>query len=53
MKIHGGGAAETIVIDIFLEIIRGNGRLIDEEDLCIRLKKRGVIVQPRQLCNVV
>lgn len=44
---------ETIVIDILLEIIRGNGALIDEEELGNRLKKRGVIVQPKQLNHVL
>ena len=45
--------AETIIIDILLEIIRGNGHLIDEEDLGIRLKKRGVPVQSKQLNYVL
>lgn len=45
--------AETIVIDILLGVIRGNGRLIDEEELGNRLKKRGLTVQPKQLNYVL
>jgi len=45
--------SETIVIDIFLEIIRGNERIIDEEELSSRLKQRGVNVQQQQLIYVL
>jgi len=45
--------AETIVINILLEIIRGNGTLIDEEELGKRLKKREVTVQSKQLNHVL
>ena len=44
---------ETIVINILLEIIRGNGSLFDEEELGLRLKKRGVTVQTKQLNHVL
>ena len=45
--------ADTIVINILLEIKRGNGALIDEEELGKRLKKRGVTVQSKQLNHVL
>jgi len=45
--------SETIIIDILLEIIRGNERIIDEEALSSRLKQRGVTVQQQQLIYVL
>jgi hypothetical protein len=45
--------AETIIIDILLEIIRGNERIIDEEELGSRLKQRGVHIQQQQLIFVL
>ncbi len=45
--------SETIIIDILLEIIRGNERIIDEEELSSRLKQRGVKVQQQQLIYVL
>ena len=51
--LSGALPAETIVINILLEIIRGNGALIDEEELGKRLKKRGVTVQSKQLNHVL
>ena len=45
--------SETIIIDILLEIIRGNERIIDEEDLSLNLKQRGINVQQQQLIYVL
>ena len=45
--------SETIIIDILLEIIRGNERIIDEEVLSSRLKQRGVNIQQQQLIFVL
>ena len=45
--------SDTIIIDILLEIIRGNERIIDEEELSLRLKHRGVNVQQQQLIYVL
>jgi hypothetical protein len=45
--------SETIIIDILLEVIRGNEREIDEEELSSRLKQRGVKVQQQQLIYVL
>ncbi len=45
--------SEMIIIDILLEIIRGNERIIDEEELSLRLKQRGVTVQQKQLIYVL
>ena len=45
--------AETLIIDILLEIIRSNDRLINEDELGVRLKKRGVTVKPKQLNHVL
>jgi len=44
---------ESIVIDILLEVVRGNERTIDEEELRVRLKNRGVTVQQKQLIYVL
>ena len=44
---------ESVVIDILLEIIRGDGRAIDESVLGSRLKKRGVTVPQQQLVYVL
>ena len=44
---------ETIVIDILLEIIRGNGRIFDEEILSSNLKQRGINVPQTQLAYVL
>ena len=44
---------EPVVIDILLEIIRGDERTIDESLLGSRLKKRGVNVQRKQLIYVL
>jgi len=51
--LSGALPAETIIIDILLEIIRSNDRLIDEDELNVRLKKRGVTVKPKQLNHVL
>jgi hypothetical protein len=45
--------SETIIIDILLEIIRGNERIINEEELNSRLKQRGVNIQQQQLIYVL
>jgi len=45
--------SETIIIDILLEIIRGNERIIDGDELSLRLKQRGVTVQQEQLVYVL
>ena len=45
--------SETIIIDIVLEIIRGNEGVMDEEELSLRLKQRGVKVQQQQLIYVL
>lgn len=45
--------SETIIIDILLEVIRGNERIIDEEILTSRLKQRGVNIQHQQLIYVL
>ena len=45
--------SETIIIDILLEIIRGDERIIDEDELSSRLKQRGVTVQQKQLIYVL
>jgi len=44
---------ESVVIDILIEIIRGDGRTIDESVLGSRLKKRGVAVAQQQLVSVL
>ena len=44
---------ESVVIDILIEIIRGDGRAIDESVLGSRLKKRGVAVSKQQLVSVL
>ena len=44
---------ESVVIDILIEIIRGDGRAIDESVLGSRLKKRGVAVPQQQLASVL
>ncbi len=45
--------SEMIIIDILLEIIRGNDRIIDEEELSSRLKQRGVNIPHQQLIYVL
>ena len=45
--------SDTIIIDILLEIIRGNERIINEEELSSSLKHRGVNVQQQQLIYVL
>ena len=45
--------SDTIIIDILLEIIRGNERIINEEELSSSLKHRGVNVQQQQLVYVL
>ena len=45
--------SETIIIDILLEIIRGNERIIDEEGLSSNLKQRGINVSQPQLIYVL
>ncbi len=45
--------SETIIIDILLEIIRGNGHIIDEEVLKSNLKQRGINIQQSQLAYVL
>jgi len=44
---------ESVVIDILIEIIRGDGRAIDESVLGSRLEKRGVAVAQQQLVSVL
>lgn len=44
---------ESVVIDILLEIIRGDGRAINESVLGSRLKKRGIAVAQQQLVSVL
>jgi len=44
---------ESVVIDILLEIIRGDGRAIDESVLGSRLKKQGIAVPQQQLVYVL
>jgi hypothetical protein len=45
--------SETIIIDILLEIIRGDECIIDEDKLCLVLNQRGVTVQQKQLIYVL
>ena len=45
--------SDTIIIDILLEIIRGNERIINEEELSSSLKHRGVNIQQQQLVYVL
>ena len=45
--------SETIIIDILLEIIRGNECIIDEEGLSSNLKQRGINVSQPQLIYVL
>ena len=45
--------SETIIIDILLEIIRGNERIIDEEGLSSNLKQRGINISQAQLVYVL
>ena len=45
--------SETIIIDILLEIIWENERIIDEEVLSSRLKQRGIKIQQQQLIYVL
>ncbi|RLD18279.1 MAG: hypothetical protein DRI33_04350 [Caldiserica bacterium] len=44
--------SETVVIDILLEIIRGDERVVNESVLGSRLKKRGIAVSQKQLVYV-
>ena len=44
---------ESVVIDILLEIIRGDWRAIDESVLGSRLKKQGVALPQQQLVYVL
>ena len=44
---------ETIIIDILLEIIRGNERIIDVSKLNANLKQRGITLQHTQLTYVL
>ncbi len=45
--------SESVIISILLEIIRGDGRAIDESELRSRLKKKGVVVPQQQLVYVL
>ena len=45
--------SESVVIEILLEIIRGNERIVDESALGSRLKKRGIAVSQKQLVYVL
>jgi len=45
--------SESVVIDILLEIIRGDERVVDESALGSRLKKRGVTVPQQKLIYVL
>ncbi len=45
--------SESVVIDILLEIIRGDERVVDESALGSRLKRRGVTVPQKQLVYVL
>lgn len=45
--------SESVVIDILLEIIRGNERVVDESALGSRLKKRGIAVPQKNLVYVL
>lgn len=45
--------SESVVIDILLEIIRGNERAVDESALGSRLKKRGIAVSQKKLVYVL
>ena len=44
---------ETIIIDILLEIIRGNERIIDVSKLNANLKQKGITIQQTQLTYVL
>ena len=44
---------ESVVIEILLEIIRGNERIVDESAVGSRLKKRGITVSQKQLVYVL
>ena len=44
---------ESVVIDILLEIIRGDERVVDESALGSRLKKRGIAVPQQKLIYVL
>ena len=44
---------ETVVIDILLEIIQGDERVVNESVLGSRLKKRGIDVSQKQLVYVL
>ncbi len=45
--------SETVVIDILLEIIQGDERVVNESVLGSRLKKRGIAVSQKQLVYVL
>ena len=45
--------SESIIIDILLEIIRGDERIVDESVLGSRLEKRGIAVPQKQLVYVL
>jgi hypothetical protein len=45
--------SESVVIDILLEIIRGDERVVDESALGSRLKKRGIAVPQKMLVYVL
>ncbi len=45
--------SESVVIDILLEIIRGDERVVDESTLSSRLKKRGIAVPQQKLVYVL
>ena len=45
--------SEFLVIEILLEIIRGDKRIVDESALGSRLKKRGIAVSQKQLVYVL
>jgi hypothetical protein len=44
---------ESVIINILLEIIQGDGRAIDESELGSRLKKKGIVVPQQQLIYVL
>lgn len=44
---------ESVIINILLEIIQGDGRAIDESELGSRLKKKGIVVPQQQLVYVL
>jgi len=45
--------SESVVIEILLEIIRGDERIVDESTLGSRLEKRGIDVSQKQLVYVL